>query len=170
MRKHSLFFKLMHWIMAILILSALILGLYMVDLKFSMEKVRLINYHKWIGFSVLLLFIPRVLSSFSGYSHLKVEKMEDKIAKLVHYLLYLTMFSTPFLGWLMSSAKGFPIVYLGYLKIPDLIGADKDLGHILALAHKFSSYFLIFLLILHIGGAIMRQFVKKDPIITNMIK
>ena len=50
-----------HWLIAILILAAFPLGLYMHGLPLSPNKLKLYSYHKWIGMTVLLLFVPRIL-------------------------------------------------------------------------------------------------------------
>lgn len=169
MRTHSILFKIMHWLVACFIISSFILAWSFEDLALSPQKIQLINYHKWVGFSVLVLFIPRILSSIKGYAKLPIVSIEDKAAKFVHHVLYLTMLTTPILGWLMSSAKGFSIVWFGYINIPDLIAKDKAIGKLLEEAHEISATILLIALGLHIGGAIYRQFVKKDKIISNMI-
>lgn len=169
MREHRWYFKVMHWLVAGLILAAFIIAWTFEDMKFSPEKLQLINYHKWLGFSVLILFIPRILSAVKGYAALPVEIIQDKGAKAIHHLLYLLMFVTPVLGWLMSSAKGFQIVLFGVLPIPDLLEKNKELGHTLGEAHEIAATILLICIGLHIGGALFRQFVKKDKIISKMI-
>jgi len=170
MRTHSIFFKLMHWLVAFTIFTAFILAFSFEDMKFSPEKLQLINYHKWAGFMVILFFIPRIIASFSGYSKIITNTTEDKMAKIVHFLLLLTMITTPILGWLMSSAKGFQVVLFGEFPIPDLIQKNIELGKTLSEAHELSANFLLFLVVSHIVGALVRQFIKKDPIITQMFK
>ena len=50
-----------HWLIAILVLAALPLGYYMTDLPLSPRKLQLISWHKWVGVSVILLFVPRII-------------------------------------------------------------------------------------------------------------
>ena len=42
-----------HWFLAIAIFTLLASGFYMADLPFSMEKLKLINWHKWLGMTFL---------------------------------------------------------------------------------------------------------------------
>lgn len=119
---------------------------------------------------VIILFIPRLIASFTGYAKLTTNTIEDKLAKVVHHILLITMITTPVLGWLMSSAKGFPVVLFGKLPIPDLIEKNIELGKQLSELHEFSANTMLIALFLHIAGAIIRQFLKKDPIITRMFK
>ena len=46
-----------HWIIALLILVAWPLGVYMHELPLSPYKLKLYSYHKWIGITVLLLAV-----------------------------------------------------------------------------------------------------------------
>ena len=50
-----------HWLIALLIFAAFPLGLYMHELPLSPTKLKLYSYHKWIGMTVLGLFVLRVL-------------------------------------------------------------------------------------------------------------
>lgn len=170
MRQHSIFFKIMHWLVALCVLTAFIFANIFEDMKFSPEKLQYINYHKWVGFMVIILFVPRLIASFTGYSKLTTKTIEDKLASLVHFILLLTMISTPILGWLMSSAKGFQVVLFGKFPIPNIIEKNVELGKQLSELHEISAQLMFFALILHICGAIIRQFVKKDPVITKMFK
>ncbi|MFM2397558.1 MAG: hypothetical protein RLZZ144_808, partial [Pseudomonadota bacterium] len=47
----------LHWLVALGILLAAPLGIYMHDLPLSPTKLRLFSYHKWLGITVLLLAI-----------------------------------------------------------------------------------------------------------------
>ncbi len=51
----------LHWLMALLIACGFSLGAYMVDLHMSPTKLRLYNYHKWIGITVLAFVLVRLV-------------------------------------------------------------------------------------------------------------
>src|ERR1019366_1769718 len=115
----------LHWLAALLIFAAFPLGLYMADLDLSPTKLKLFSYHKWIGITVLLLSILRVLwlrwhpaPPLPG----SMPAWQQRAAHGLQHLLYLLLFAIPITGWLMSSAKGFQVVYLGVLPLPDLVG------------------------------------------------
>ena len=44
----------LHWLLALLILGALGVGLYMTGLPFSPARLRLYNWHKWVGMVILI--------------------------------------------------------------------------------------------------------------------
>ena len=51
----------LHWLVALLIAGGFTLGLVVGDLPFSPQKLKLINYHKWVGITVLALLLLRVM-------------------------------------------------------------------------------------------------------------
>jgi cytochrome b561 len=156
--------------MAALILCAFPLGVYMHDLPLSPHKLALYSYHKWIGISVLLLFMPRLLVRFwkRPPADLPAPAWQQRIAHLTHILLYLLILAVPLTGWLMSSAKGFTVVYLGVLPLPDLAGKDKDLGELLTLAHKALNIGLLTLVALHVAGALKHHVIDRDNTLRRM--
>ena len=160
-----------HWLIAILILAAFPLGLYMHELTLSPTKLKLYSYHKWIGMTVLLLFVPRILWRLTHRppAPLPMPAWQHKIAEGTHHLLYLLMFLVPLSGWLMSSAKGFQVVYFGVLPIPDLIGKDKELGELLEEMHEVLSWSLISLVGLHLAGALKHHIIDKDSTLRRML-
>ena len=51
----------LHWLMAILIISAFALGTYMVDMRISPTKLKYFSWHKWLGVTILALVAIRLL-------------------------------------------------------------------------------------------------------------
>ena len=44
----------LHWLMALLIVTSFCVGLVMVDLPMSLMRLKLINWHKWAGITILV--------------------------------------------------------------------------------------------------------------------
>jgi cytochrome b561 len=162
--------KALHWLTAGLILTAFPLGVYMHDLPLSPTKLQLYSYHKWIGITALLIAVLRVIWRVSkgAPAALPGPAWQQKAASLTHGLLYVLMFAVPLSGWLMSSAKGFPVVYFGVLPLPDLVGKSQDLGDFLRAAHEFLNFSLIALVGLHLGAALKHQFIDRDETLVRM--
>ena len=51
----------LHWLLALMIFGSLSLGLYMADLPFSPTRLKLYNWHKWAGVTILALSALRLL-------------------------------------------------------------------------------------------------------------
>jgi len=161
----------LHWLVALLIFAGFPLGLYMVDLPLSPDKLKLYSYHKWIGITVLLLVAVRVswrLTHVPPPLPASVAAWQRQASAVVHGLLYLLMIAIPLSGWLMSSAKGFQTVWFGVLPLPDLIGKDKALGDQLAEVHTILNFTLLALVVLHVGAALQHHFIERQPFLQRM--
>ena len=160
-----------HWVIAALILAAFPLGVYMHELPLSPTKLKLYSYHKWIGITVLLLFVPRILWRITHRppAPLPMPAWQHRIAEGTHHLLYLLMFLVSLSGWLMSSAKGFQVVYFGVLPLPDLVGKSEDLGDLLKGVHEALNFGLLALVGLHVAGALKHVIIDRDGTLRRML-
>jgi cytochrome b561 len=161
----------LHWLVALLIFVGFPLGLYMVDLALSPDKLRLYSYHKWIGVTLLMLAVPRVawrLTHTPPPLPLGIARWQRRASEVVHGLLYLLLIAIPLSGWLMSSAKGFQTVWFGVLPLPDLVGKDKALGDLLAGVHKALNFTLLAAVIVHVGAALQHHFIERQPFLQRM--
>lgn len=162
----------LHWLTALLLFAVLPLGLYMSGLKLSPARLQLFSYHKWIGVTVLLLAVLRILWRIAHRPPALPDDMPhwQKLASCaIHSALYTLMIAIPLSGWLMSSAKGFQTVWLGLVPLPDLIGKDKALGHLLEVIHANWSYLLLALVTLHIAAALKHRFIDRDNVMKRML-
>ena len=162
----------LHWLIALLIFAGWGLGVYMSDLPLSPAKLRYYSWHKWIGVTVFLLAMVRVgwLATHTPPPLSRdMPRWQLRSARLTHGALYALMFVLPFSGWLMSSAKGVPTVYLGVLPLPDLVAKDKALGDVLGSVHAALAYGLAALVVLHIAAAFKHQFIDRDGLLARMI-
>ena len=64
------------------------------------------------------------------------------------------MFAIPLSGWLFSSAKGFPVVYLGILPLPDWVSPNEALATQLRSVHEWLNYGLALAFVGHVGAAL----------------
>lgn len=161
----------LHWLVALLIFAAFPLGVYMHELSLSPTKLQLYSYHKWLGITVLLLAVLRVIWRATH----KAPALPDNLPRwqllashATHQLLYVLMLAVPLSGWLMSSAKGFKTVWFGVLPLPDLVGKDKALGELLGNVHTSLNYLLLALVVLHVVAALKHHFVDKDGVLLRM--
>lgn len=162
----------LHWVVAVAIFGALTLGIYMHDLSLSPRKLRLYSYHKWIGITVLILVIVRIIWRISHKPPLLPASMphwQKLAAHGVHHGLYLLMLMIPLSGWLMSSALGVPVVWLGMVHLPDLVNKDKELGELLKVAHKLLNFTMLAFIVAHVGAALQHHFVQRDGLLARML-
>ncbi len=162
----------LHWVIAITIVATFGLGLYMQDLPFSPDKLKLYSWHKWAGVSIFLLVLLRVIWRLSHRPPAPVAGMpawQQRAAGAVHVLLYVLMLAVPVSGWLMSSAKGVPTVWFGVLPLPDLMDKNKELGDWLAAVHKTLNFGMAGLVFIHAGAALKHHLVDRDDVLARML-
>ena len=164
--------KALHWLMAVHLFGLLALGFYMHDLPLSPEKLKLYSWHKWAGVTAFLLVWLRLAWRITHQPPALPSQMARPMqlaAHAGHFLLYALMIVIPLSGWLMSSAKGFQTVWFGVLPIPDLLAKNKELGDLLALAHKSLNLLFVAVIAGHIGAALKHHFIDRDDILTRML-
>lgn len=162
----------LHWLVALLIFAAFPLGVYMHDLPLSPTKLQYYSYHKWIGITILLLVITRVVWRFTHTPPplpASTPRWEVVVSHITHLALYGLLIAIPLSGWLMSSAKGFQTVWFGVLPLPDLVEKNKELGELLATVHQGLNVFLFLLVGMHIAAVIKHKFIDRDQILERML-
>lgn len=163
---------LFHWVMALLIISLLILGIYMVLLPINPLKLKLYGIHKEWGTVVFMLVVLRLIWRVSNVIPSLPSSMArwEKFAALsMHYLFYFLMLAMPISGWLLSSAAGFPVSFFGLFILPDLVQPNESLRILLTDIHKWLGYGFILAILGHMGAAFEHHFLRKDDIMRRML-
>lgn len=160
----------LHWLVAILIIGLLILGLYMVNLPISFEKLKLYGWHKEYGLLVLALVIFRLLWRLANTTpRLEIPLLEKVAARVTHWAFYVFMFAMPISGWLITSAAGLPVSFFGLFTLPNLVAPNEETRQLYQVIHTWLGYGLIAIICLHTCGALKHHFIDKDDILRRMI-
>lgn len=168
--------KLLHWILALALIAAIGIGLYMVSLSFSPQRLKLYNWHKWLGVSILALSLLRLgwrlankPPALPAAMAAKMPAWQHKAHHGTHHALYALFFLVPLLGWAYSSAAGFPIVFLGLVPLPDWVPVSPALAETIKPLHQWSAYALAGLIVLHIAAALKHQLIDRDGLLLRML-
>ncbi|KAF0164141.1 MAG: cytochrome b561 [Rhodocyclaceae bacterium] len=162
----------LHWLIAVAIVGSFSVGLYMVDLPLSPQKLKLYSWHKWAGVTIFLFVMLRLvwrLSHRPPEMPAGMPAWQRKAAEATHVMLYLLMLAVPLSGWLMSSAKGFQTVWFGVLPLPDLLDKNKELGDLLQEVHELLNFGMAALVIAHLGAALKHHFIDRDDVLARML-
>lgn len=159
----------LHWLTAIAIVMMLIFGTFLTGAtpNSDPEKLNHLRGHMTIGFVILVLMLLRVISRFFSATPAHVSSNSDnenKLAGMVHIVLYILVFIMLGSGIAMSVMTNLPeIVFNGIGQLP----ADfKNLTP--RTVHGIASKLLALLIVLHVAAAFMHQFVKKDHLLSRM--
>ncbi len=175
-RRYTGFAIVLHWVLALALVIIFSVGLYMADLPFSPTRLKLFNWHKWAGITILLLSIVRLLwrlthrpPALPQAVTLGMPDWQMKAYHATHGLMYALFFIVPLVGWAYSSAAGFPIVLFGVLPLPDFVGADKALSELIKPWHEISAFALAGLVVLHVAAALKHHWIDKDGLLQRML-
>ncbi|WP_449433619.1 cytochrome b [Pseudomonas putida] len=158
--------RLLHWLMAVLILAMLFIGVSMVG-DLSPRHPLLVELHKATGLALLLLVLLRVGLRLT-LPHPPLPRDLPTLQRLAagasHILLYGLMLGMPLLGWAMLSAGGYPRP----LQLPAIAPHDLQLYAVLREAHGWAGYLLFAIIVVHLGAALMHALVRRDGVLRSM--
>jgi cytochrome b561 len=163
--------KLLHWLTALLVLGMLGVGLWMVGLPISLTKLYVYAWHKWIGLTVLVLTVLRLMwRIYSPPPPLPatVVAWERRLAPWGHGALLVLLLAMPVSGWLMSSAGGVSVVWFGILPLPDLVPRDPLTFTMLRTVHHWLAWTLMAVLALHLAAVVHHDLFRRDGIFRRM--
>ena len=162
----------LHWFVGALVLTALTIGWIMGDMHTSPLKVELFSWHKWIGITVLALFFVRVLWRLRHPAPplLPMAAWQHYAAQAAHGMLYALLLVQPLTGWLYSSAAGHSVVYLGLVRLPDLVGKNPVLAPSLREVHETGAWLLAVFIGLHALAALKHHYVDHDDSLRRMLR
>ena len=168
-KEYGLLAKLFHWITFVILIAQIPFGFYLVGLEFSDRRIDLENIHILIGITVFYITLLRLIWKFfnssptDGNSFFKGQII---IAKINHFLLYLSIFTITISGILKKLYMGETLNFIFFK-----YGFKKD-NFVLADAyyevHIYANYLLLALVSLHILAVIVHHFVFKDKILNKI--
>lgn len=168
-KRYSKTMVFLHWLLAIFILGAIFVGAVVLDEMDSdhPQKILLLKTHILVGAGILLLTLLRLILRFSTTQPEPLassNRMMDKLATSVHYLLYLLTVLTVLSGVTLAIAAELPAVLLNHLgELP------KDYEDFLAHeAHDIFANLLLLTIALHAAAALYHQFILKDGLMSRM--
>lgn len=171
----SLPVRVLHWVMAALVLGLLALGFVMTSAPLDLPtSFTLYQWHKWLGLLILALWLPRVVSRLSSVRPAEVAGWEGRVARLTHGALYAALLAMPLAGWLATSASplrlplAVPVPGLGLVPVPQPLTPDPDVYAVLSGIHMSLAYVLTGLVTLHIAAALKHALVDRDGTLRRM--
>ncbi|WP_337270325.1 cytochrome b [Oryzifoliimicrobium ureilyticus] len=162
--------RLLHWLMAICLLTMLFVGVGMVA-TVSPAYVSLVSFHKTLGIVILLLVVIRLIVRLVyGAPALPADMppLMKLAAHLSHLGFYVLMFAMPLIGWAMLSAAGYPIVLLGGVTLPPILSPDRATHAVLWTAHQYLAYAFFALILAHAAAALYHAFFRRDGVFEQM--
>lgn len=162
----------LHWLVAVLIGAAFVLGLVMTDMELSPEKLQYFSWHKWLGVTVFALVVVRLVWRAKHQAPplpLQMPGWQIRVAQGLHHLLYLLMVLVPVTGYLMSCAAGVQVVYFGVLPLPMVLEKNHDLKELFEEVHELLANGMAVAVAIHVAAALKHQWIDRDKILSRML-
>lgn len=174
--KYALGWRVVHWIVAVCVISLIPVGLWMASRGAAGIWDALTNtlyvWHKAIGFSVLLLMVLRLVFKISKGVPSYPESVPRGLvvaANALHHLMYVLLFLVPLLGW--AGVTAYPaLITVGGYHLPPLpfIPQSEALAKQIFTIHGVLALALGVLIIGHIGAALKHLVINRDGVFQRM--
>lgn len=148
---YGLVAQILHWLIAILIFLAIVMGKMAEEMGMSSAKISMFVFHKSVGITVLVLVILRLLWKLTNP---KVEdgltEKQAKAASHGHWLIYVFMIVVPLSGWMLTSAANYPFAWMNLVSVP-LLPVGEALKEPAEAIHGLGFYALAILIVGHVA-------------------
>jgi cytochrome b561 len=161
--------RLLHWLMAVMILAMLFIGVGMVTSPGSYH--RLVSIHRPLGVAILVLVAIRLVNRLVSRPPPLPADMPASlkaVANASHIALYVLMFALPLVGWGMLSAGGYPIALYGPLHLPPILPRDAAVYAALRWTHTVLAILLFVTFLAHLGAALTHALIFRDGVFQSM--
>jgi cytochrome b561 len=162
--------RILHWLMAVCILSMLFIGVGMVS-TITTKYLTLVQIHKPLGIAILVLALIRLaLRLYYGAPALPADLPAPMklAAELSQYIFYALMIAMPLIGWAMLSAAEYPVVLFGGVHLPSILPVSPSLHTLLWHAHYYLAFAFFGLILMHVSAILFHKLVRNDGVFEAM--
>ena len=162
-----------HWVIAVMVIWNWRLAENAEHAASREQAMAIFADHKALGITILALSVARLAWRLthnlpalpSNYA-----TWERVLARATHAIFYVLLIGLPVGGWLANSLAGRPIDMFGLFTIPPLpLGENEDAAGTLFDIHATAGEIMIYLIGLHILGALKHTFFDRDGGIFRML-
>jgi len=162
--------RLLHWLMAPMIVAMLFIGVGMAA-TVSARYDLLVSIHRPLGIAIFVLCVIRIVNRFINPPPElpdTLPSLQRFAAKASYIVLYALMFIMPLVGWGMLSAARYPIVLYGPLRLPPILPHDLTLYAWLRDLHTDLAYLFFATFLVHFAAALFHGLIRRDGVLASM--
>ena len=166
----NILMRLLHWLMAAMVLTMLGIGVAMVASLGDYH--RLVSIHRPLGIGILILVVIRLVTRLSSTLPpfpATMSPQERRAAHASEMLLYTLLFVEPLVGWGMLSAARYPIVLFGPLHLFPMLPHSVILYAVLRETHTILAYLFFLAFIAHFGAILFHTLIVRDGMLGRMV-
>jgi cytochrome b561 len=161
--------RILHWLMAPMVIAQLFLGVTMVA---SLAYYPLLlAIHRPLGVLILVFAVVRLVNRLTHKLPPFLATMsaaERRIASWSEYLLYALLLIQPLVGWAMLSAARFPVTLFGSVHLPGIAPHNIELYAVLRECHSVFAFLLFATFTAHVCAVLFHTLVLRDRLIDRM--
>ena len=164
--------RILHWLMAAMILAMLFIGVGMVA-SVSERHEWLLRIHKPLGIAILILAVVRLavrLRHPPPALPADLPAVQKLAAHASHWLLYILMLAMPLIGWAMLSAGGYPVMLSDSLRLPPIFPTSPVAFAVLRHMHSWFAMLLFLTFIAHMAAALYHGLIRRDGVLSSMVR
>jgi len=167
--EYGLISKLFHWLSAAVLIIQIPLGMYLVDMDFSEKRLTVESLHVTLGISIFYLTLFRLIYKTINPTPSLQKSIfigQKLIAKLNHYLLYISILTITISGALKKLYNGEELdIFFSKIEIKD----NFELADIFYEIHIIGNFTLIGLITLHILAVIVHKLFFKENLLKRIL-
>ena len=161
--------KIFHWLSAAVLIIQIPLGFYLVDMDFSEKRLTVESLHVTLGISIFYLTLFRLIYKTINPTPSLQKSIfigQKLIAKLNHYLLYISILTITISGALKKLYNGEELdIFFSKIEIKD----NFELADIFYEIHIIGNFTLIGLITLHILAVIVHKLFFKENLLKRIL-
>lgn len=164
--------KLLHWLIAACVLTTAPVAIAMGRIAPGPTQDSLYNLHKSLGVLILVLMVLRLINRLAVGAPMAdpgIEAWQKAVSSGVHTLLYVLLLAMPVVGYVANSAFGAPTPFFGLFTLPPIVGKNEALSNQLFTIHRWTGWFVILLVLMHVSAALFHHFIRNDNVLRRML-
>lgn len=163
----------LHWLLAVALIGLFVSGLWMVDLGYYDQWYhRAPALHKSVGVVVVILVAARIIWRWVGgvpEPEPGAKPWEISVAHWVHRILVFGVLAIAAAGYLISTAKGDPIIVFDLFAVPATVQGIPGQADVAGSVHYWLAVALMALAGLHALAALKHHFIDRDATLIRML-
>jgi cytochrome b561 len=161
-----------HWLTAALLVAQFLLGWIMPSIGRGMQPEALMNLHLSVGTVILAVALARLswrLVRGAPPHDASLPVWQDKLAGVLHAVLYILLFALVVTGWSYASMRGWTVTVFGVASLPALVAQGSPTGRAIGELHSILAWILLGAVGLHVAAALAHLLYWRDRVMQRML-
>lgn len=167
--KFTVVSRIFHWLTAILIFAALLIGFTMVHSLAGYAALRAV--HMSIGALVLGVAALRIINRTRHHPPAwppTVGRIEGRVVIWTERAMYALLLTQPLVGWAMVSASGTPVRVFSAVCLPPIAPFNATIFSVLRESHSVLAYALVVIVAAHVSSVLAHSAALGDGMLRRM--